>query len=80
MPILRNPPVSVTAIDVAMWLAAREDKRLMAKLESPRSSANQRAQALFELAVLSRQLVLMLTDSILDLPEPRGWRSGRQFV
>jgi hypothetical protein len=71
MPILRNPPVSVTAIDAAMWLAAREDKRLMARVESPRSSANQRAQALFELAVLS-QLVLMLIDSIVDLPEPRG--------
>jgi hypothetical protein len=72
MPILRNPPVSVTAIDVAMWLAAREDKQLMARIESSRSSANQRAQALFELAVLSRQLVLMLTDSIVDQPEPRG--------
>jgi hypothetical protein len=69
MPILRNPPVSVTAIDAAMWLAAREDKRLMARVESPRSSSKQRARALFELAVLSRQLVLILTDSIVDPPE-----------
>jgi hypothetical protein len=69
MPILHNPPVSVTAIDAAMWLAAREDKRLMARVESPRSSAKQRAQALFELAVFSRKLVLILTDSIVDPPE-----------
>ena len=55
MTIPRNPPAAVRrAIDTALWIAEREERSLIARIEAKDSSANQRFQALVELAIFSR--------------------------
>jgi hypothetical protein len=68
MSVARNPTAAVLrAIDAALWIAEREEQRLMERIESKHSSANRRFRALVELATFSRQIVIMLTDSALDM-------------
>jgi hypothetical protein len=67
--IPRNPPAAaLRAIDTALWVAEREERRLIARVESKDSSANQRFQAHVELAFFSRQIVIPLTDSAAESP------------
>lgn len=69
MSVACNPiDVVLRAIDAAMLIAARVELRLMKRIESKNSSANQRFRALVELATLSRQITIMLTDSAFELP------------
>jgi hypothetical protein len=69
MSVAHNPTVAVVrAIDAALWVANREEQRLMERIESKSSSANKRFRALVELATFSRQIGIMLTDPALDLP------------
>jgi hypothetical protein len=69
MTIPRNPPAAARrAIDTALWIAEREERSLIARIEAKDSSANQRFQALVELAIFSRQIVIMLTDSAAESP------------
>ena len=64
--IPRNPPAAaLRAIDTALWVAEREERRFIARIESEHSSDNQRFQAL---AIFSRQIVIMLTDSAAESP------------
>jgi hypothetical protein len=69
MTVPRNPSAAaLRAIDTALWIAGREERRLIARIEAKHSSANQRFQALVELAIFSRQIVTMLTGSAAELP------------
>lgn len=69
MTIPRNPPAAaLRAIDTALWVAEREERSLIARIESKDSSTNQRFQALVELAIFSRQIVIMLTGSAAESP------------
>jgi hypothetical protein len=65
----RNPPAAaLRAIDTALWIVEREERRFIARIESEHSSDNQRFQALVELAFFSRQIVILLTDSAAESP------------
>lgn len=69
MTIRHNTSAKVLrAIDTALWLADREERRLIARIEAEDSSINQRFEALVELAVFSRQIVIMLADSAAESP------------
>ena len=69
MTIPRNPPATaLRAIDTALWLAEREERRLIAKIEAEDSTTNQRFEALVELAIFSRHIVIMLADSAAESP------------
>jgi hypothetical protein len=69
MSVARNPAVAVfRTVDTALWIAEREQQRLMERIESKSSSSNQRFQGLVELATFSRQIVIMLADSARELP------------
>jgi hypothetical protein len=69
MSVARDPAVTVLrAIDAALWMADREEQRLMERIESKRSASKLRFQALVELATFSRQIVIMLADSVVSLP------------
>ena len=67
MTIPRSSSAAVErAIDTALWIAQREERRLMARIASNGSSSNSRFQALVELAHFSRQVVLRLAGSKAD--------------
>ena len=66
MSVARCPNVGVLrAIDAALWIADREEQRLMERIESKSSSATQRFRALVELTTFSRHIGIMLADSAL---------------
>ena len=68
MSIARNTVAVSRTVNTALWIAKQEQQRLMERIKSTNATANERFQALVELASFSRQIVIMLTETAREMP------------